>query len=159
LARLAFLAGFFAFLAAFLRAFGLAAFFFFAFLAFLALRFAGAFLGFGGANSSSVIGLYIIGAGTGAAGGSGGNIGSIIPGPPNPVTSLFASIYVSSAGCLQGGPIAYPGNFPTQVSACAYCSVVLVSFPRCWARKSVPYPPPWPPERRSRCRGGGSTST
>ena len=110
MARLAFRAGRFARFTAFRRAFGLDAFFFF--------RFAGAFLGFGGADSRSIIGAYI-GAGSGAAEGSGGNIGSIIPGPPNPVMSLCVSIYVSSAGCVREGPIAYPANFPTQVTACA----------------------------------------
>jgi hypothetical protein len=85
LARFAFRAGFFFFLAALRFAFGRAAFFFF---------FAAAFLGFGGAISSPIMGSCIIGAGSGAIGGSGGNIGSIIPGPPIPVRSLVASIYV-----------------------------------------------------------------
>jgi hypothetical protein len=79
LARFALRAGFLAFLA-FLAA-GRLAFFFFA----------GAFRGFG-RGVSSIIGSSIIGAGSGVIEGSGGNIGSIMPGPPIPVRSLVASI-------------------------------------------------------------------
>jgi hypothetical protein len=79
LARFALRAGFFAFLA--FRAAGRLAFFFFA----------GAFRGFG-RGWSSIIDSSIIGAGSGVIEGSGGNIGSIMPGPPIPVRSLVASI-------------------------------------------------------------------
>ncbi|HEY6059653.1 MAG TPA: hypothetical protein VIV10_03625 [Gemmatimonadales bacterium] len=82
LARFALRAGFFAFLAFFaFRAAGRLAFFFFA----------GAFRGFG-RGWSSIMGSSIIGAGSGVIEGSGGNIGSIMPGPPIPVRSLVASI-------------------------------------------------------------------
>jgi hypothetical protein len=85
-----------------------AGFFAFAFFAFLAAGrlafffFAGAFRGFG-RGVSSIIGSSIIGAGSGTIEGSGGNIGSIMPGPPIPVRSLVASIYpplVVAAGGL-----------------------------------------------------------
>lgn len=80
LARFALRAGFFAFFALF--AAGRLAFFF-----------AGALRGFG-RGVSSIIGSSIIGAGSGAIEGSGGNIGSIMPGPPIPVRSLVANIEI-----------------------------------------------------------------
>jgi hypothetical protein len=79
LGRFALRAGLFAFFA--FRAAGRLAFF----------LFAGAFRGFG-RGTSSIIGFSIIGAGSGVIEGSGGNIGSIMPGPPIPVRSLVASI-------------------------------------------------------------------
>ena len=81
LARFALRAGFFAFLAFFaLRAAGRLAFFF-----------AGAIRGVG-RGLCYIISSTIIGAGSGVIEGSGGNIGSIMPGPPIPVRSLVASI-------------------------------------------------------------------
>jgi hypothetical protein len=90
LARFAFRAGFF-FLTTRRFAFGRGAFLFFFGAAF---RFAAAFRGLGRGIADPIMGSSIIGAGSGAIGGSGGNIGSIMPGPPIPVRSLVAIIYV-----------------------------------------------------------------
>jgi hypothetical protein len=99
LARFAFRAGFF-FLAALRFAFGRAAFLFFLGAAF---RLAAAFRGFGRGIADPILGSSIIGAGSGAIGGSGGNIGSMNPGPPIPVRSLVASIYGPPLVVAAGG--------------------------------------------------------
>jgi len=99
---------------AFFFALGRAAFRFFAFFfVFVFLRAAG----FGFEAIGSPIGLGI-GAGVGGASGIGGNMGSDIPGPDQPlsVTSKCASIGFTSAIVTGRGLIAYSARLPPQVT-------------------------------------------